>query len=84
VDKADLQRFAGRDWDAVAASKVEHWARLKKARGPAEAVRAAEALRQQVVALRPGWPTEKDRSEDLATHARVAACLRRVLSIPAH
>lgn len=78
VNPQDLHDFARRDWAAVATSKAEHWARCKKEHGWADAVRAAAMLRRQIVVLRPGWPSEEDRSQDLATHARVADCLRRV------
>lgn len=76
--------FALRDWAAVAASKSGHWARQKETHGPGQAIRAAEALLLHVKAIRSDWPTEEDRREDLATHARVGACLRLVVSSPAH
>jgi hypothetical protein len=82
--KAELGDLARRDWDVLTVSKAAHWADQKKRYGPASAIRAAEALRQQVATLRPDWPTEEDRREDLATHARVAACLRIVVSNRAH
>jgi hypothetical protein len=82
--KFEVGDFARRDWEVLAISKSAHWADQKKRHGPAAAIRAAEALRQQVATLRPDWPTKKDRREDLATHARVAACLRVVVSTRAH
>jgi hypothetical protein len=78
VNPQGLLDFARRDWAAVTASKAEHRVRCKKEHGSADAVRAGAALRRHIVALRPGWPTEEDRSQDLATHARVADWLRRV------
>lgn len=80
MNSQDLLDFASRNCTAVTASKAEHWARRRKEHGSAEPVRAAAALRRQIVAMGPGWPTEEDRSEDLATHARVTACLSLVPS----
>jgi hypothetical protein len=84
VNSFDLLDFVRRDWAAIADAKAQHWARRKRLHGPAGALLAGEALRRQVVALRPGWPTEKDRSEDLANHVRVTECLRLVLSARAY
>ncbi len=76
--KSDILAFAHRDWAMLAESKAAHWAKQKKSLGPAEAIRIGDALRRHARALHPGWPTEEDRAQDTATHARVASSLRRV------
>jgi hypothetical protein len=80
MDLSDLARFARRDWGMLGRMKAEHWKGVKKASGAGAALRAGEELRRQTRRLRPNWPTEQDRRRDLATHARVTASLRRVVS----
>ncbi|WP_437576780.1 hypothetical protein [Sorangium sp. So ce887] len=41
-------------------------------------IRIANELRKQVLAQKPGWPSEEERREDLATHLRVLEALDRV------
>lgn len=57
--------------------KADHWRRRKERLGPGEGLRIAAELRAHVLAARPDWPSEAERAEDLATHVRVAADLRR-------
>jgi len=78
VKRADLKAFAERDWAAVADLKVSYWANLKKTSGPGLAIQVGDELRRHAIALHPQWPTDEDRREDLATHARVAAALKSV------
>jgi hypothetical protein len=78
VKRADLKAFAERDWAAVADLKVAYWANLKTTSGPGLAIQVGDDLRRHAIALHPRWPTDEDRREDLATHARVAAALRSV------
>ncbi|MGH9369763.1 MAG: hypothetical protein ACRD3M_19095 [Thermoanaerobaculia bacterium] len=78
--QSDLIAYARRDWALLAQVKAAHWARVKRRSGVVRAVRAGEELRQLVRRIHPEWPTEEDRKRDLATHARVAASLRRVAS----
>jgi hypothetical protein len=40
-------------------------------------LRVADVLRDQAQLLDPTWPHEKDREEDLETHRRIAAALRK-------
>jgi hypothetical protein len=61
--------------------KADHWAKVKKNSGAAEAIRAGEELRKQTRILHPDWPNPQDRRKDLKTHARVAALLGRVVSL---
>jgi len=78
VKREDIQAFAGRDWGLVEQAKRRFWSQRKKTLSPGEALAVAEGLRLHVRALRPEWPSAKERAEDLETHARVGASLRRV------
>jgi len=74
----DVIAFARRDWAAIAALKRQRWATQKSRMTPGEALRIGDELRHHVNAFRHGWPTEKDRRDDLAVHIRVSESLRRV------
>jgi hypothetical protein len=78
VLRADILAFARRDWRAIAASKKQRWERQKASMTPAEALRVGDDLRNYVISLHGGWPTEEDRRNDLAVHIRVSGSLRRV------
>lgn len=75
---SDLRAFAQRDWVMLARAKSAHWAKVKRESGAGEALRTGDELRRHAQSIRPGWPTREDRRLDIATHARVAAALRRV------
>ena len=75
---ADIRAFADRDWRAVEDLKERYWAARGRQLSPAEALRLGDELRQRAQAVRPDWPSEEDRREDLAHHARLAALFRRV------
>jgi hypothetical protein len=77
-DPEDLRAFIERDWDAAARDKERYWRDHKRAHGPAAGILLGEALRRQVIAARPDWPSEEERAEDLATHLRVLDVLQRV------
>ncbi len=74
----DVITFARRDWRAIADAKRRRWAEQKRSMTPAEALNVGDALRDHVSALHDGWPSEEDRSRDLAVHIRVSESLRRV------
>jgi hypothetical protein len=76
--KEDLIAYARRDWQAIAASKRQRWAEQKSKMTAAEALSVGDELRHHAYTLRPGWPTEEDRRQDLASHIRVAEMLRSV------
>jgi hypothetical protein len=78
VRKEDLIAYARRDWQAIAASKRQRWAEQKSQMTAAEALSVGDELRYHAYALRPGWPTEEDRRNDLASHIRVSEMLRSV------
>jgi hypothetical protein len=78
VDSRDILAFARRDWSRVADAKAEYWLSLKGGMTPTEILTLGDDLRRHARAVRPDWPAEVDRAEDLAVHARVAEALRAV------
>jgi len=74
-DPADLRAFAHRPWREMAAAKVAFWKAEKARLGPGEIWAMGDALRAEARALRPDWPSEREREEDLAVHTRVARSL---------
>lgn len=67
-----------REGCALADAKAEHWLSLKLGMTPTEILTLGDDLRRHARAVRPDWPAEADRAEDVAVHARVAEALRAV------
>jgi hypothetical protein len=80
--RSDLQRYLGaylgRDFELLAELKERPRSRAGDRLSPAERIRIAEELRLQARSRRPDWPSDEERADDLAMHARVAELLRRV------
>jgi len=72
-----IGEFVSRDWAAARAAKDRYWRDRVERLGPEEAFRITDELRRQVIARDPEWPRPSERSEDLSSHVRVAALLRR-------
>jgi hypothetical protein len=79
--REDIVRFATRDWRAVEEGKAAYWADWKRRMSPAEVLHLGENLRRHVLTVRPDWPSEPEREQDRATHARVTEALRAVADI---
>ena len=77
-DPDALREFARRDWGLASRAKERYWRDWKRQHGPAAGIRIADELRRQVLAMRPDWPSEREREEDLATHLRLIEVIRRV------
>lgn len=77
-DPEELRRFARQDWAAAQRDKELYWRDWKRQHGPAAGIRIADELRKQVLAQKPGWPSDEEREEDLRTHLRVIEALQRV------
>jgi hypothetical protein len=75
---ADIRAFADRDWRGAEELKERYWAARSRQLSPAEALRLGDELRQWAQAVRPDWPSDEERREDLAHHARLADLFRRV------
>ncbi len=80
VNREQLRAYAGRAWARAAALKQEHWAREFATRGPAATFEAAQALREHMRAVRPDWPTDEERREDLAHHVALKRAIDRAAS----
>jgi hypothetical protein len=65
------------EWKAAARAKERYWREYKRAHGPAAGILIADELRRQVLAMRPDWPSEEERAEDLAMHLRLIDVIRR-------
>ncbi|MGZ5494497.1 MAG: hypothetical protein ACXWHG_12905 [Thermoanaerobaculia bacterium] len=76
--REDVIAFARRDWRAIADFKRRRWAEQKSRITTAQALQVGDELRHHVSSLLAGWPTEKDRQDDLAIHVRVSESLRGV------
>jgi hypothetical protein len=77
VDRDALRRFAQRDWSALADAKRDYWAEQYRTRGPEAARRASLLLLEHARHIQPGFPTEADRSADLASHIETCDRLDR-------
>ena len=87
MEPRDLIAFATRAWTAAGASEREHWVREYAARGEAATFEASQSLWLHMRAVRPDWPSEQERREDLAHHVTLKRLLDRaagaVASLPA-
>ncbi|MBI1876285.1 MAG: hypothetical protein HYS05_20665 [Acidobacteria bacterium] len=78
MKRADVVAFARRDWRLIDEIKASYWVERKRTLPPAEAIRLGDDLRRYVLAVRPAWPSEADRDDDLSVHVRVAEALSAV------
>jgi hypothetical protein len=77
MDAASVRRFVDRPWDLLRAAKRRHWAEEVAARGPEAPLRASRALWLHMRRVRPDWPSDAERAEDLAHHVVLKGCLDR-------
>jgi hypothetical protein len=68
MEPLHARAYVERRWRNAEELKREHWAREFEAHGPAATLRASHALWRHVRLLRPDWPSEADRQDDLAHH----------------
>ncbi len=76
----DLRAFGARDWSVADASKRGYWAERYRASAGEATWAASVALRTHMRQVRPDWPTQRDRDDDLAHHVE----LKRKLDCAAH
>ena len=69
--------YLERAWALTAALKQEHWAREFAERGPAATMAASQALWEHMRRLRPDWPSDEERRDDLAHHLTLKCALDR-------
>lgn len=72
MDPDAIRTFVGRDWQALERSKRQYWARELGEGGPSAALAVWWVLWQHLRAVRPDWPDDAQRAEDLAHHAELA------------
>jgi len=73
----DARAFMARDWSAVAEAKDDAWLALRDADGVPGVMRVAGELWDHARLVKPDWPSDGERADDLASHARVAEMFRR-------
>jgi hypothetical protein len=73
----ELRKYVRRDWRLLEQTKQEFWLNRRRRRSAVAALRVADALREEVRAIRPDWPSPDDRASDLAAHTRLAETLAR-------
>jgi hypothetical protein len=78
MTREEIAAFARRKWQDAERLKAQFWAERKAALSPIAAIGLGDDLRRQARAVRPDWPAEHDRADDLAMHRRVAEALRAV------
>ena len=76
-----MREFAQRDWPAAEAGKREHWVREFAARGPAATLEASVALWRHMRLVRPDWPTDQERHDDLAHHVALKRAIDRAARV---
>ncbi len=76
----DLRAYARRPWHVAAALKQEYWARESAAR-PLATFEVSQALWVHMRQLRPDWPTEAERQEDLAHHVALKRAIDRAARV---
>lgn len=76
MKREDLIAYARRDWSVLAELKRE-FRRARADRGAEASFAAVDALRAQVHAMRPDYPSEADRQADLDAHVLLADRLKR-------
>jgi hypothetical protein len=76
VDRKALRAFASRDWQSAINSKAEYWS-TRFRQDPLSTWHAAQGLLAYVRRLRPSFPSEAARDEDLHAHIALRSRLDR-------
>lgn len=63
-----MREYVGRDWTAREAGKRAHWATVYRRSGWTAVWNAAQSLLTHVRAIRPGFPDDRSRVDDMAHH----------------
>jgi hypothetical protein len=77
VDAPSIRRFVDRPWKLLRAATRRYWAEEVRARGAEAPLRAFRTLWLHMRRVRPDWPSEAERAEDLAHHLELKGCLDR-------
>ena len=81
LNMADLRAYARRAWHLAAAAKRAHWARELAGPGPLATFEASESLREHMCRVRPDWPSERERREDLEHHIALKRAIDRAAGV---
>lgn len=73
----DVRAYAQRAWHVAEALEQEHWARELSERGLLATFTASQALWEHMRALRPDWPSDDERRQDLADHIALKKLIDR-------
>ena len=77
MDASSVRRYLDRPWEVLRAAKRRYWAEELTARGPEAPLQASRALWLHMRRVRPDWPSDAERAEDLARHLELKRCLDR-------
>jgi hypothetical protein len=77
MDPADIRAFVQRARGEVEREKRDYWAKQYAEGSYLRTLEASQALYEHVRRLRPDFPTERDRAEDLAHHVALKQLLDR-------
>ena len=77
MDASSVRRFVDRPWELLRAAKRRYWAEEVAARGPEAPLRASRALWLHMRRVRPDWPSDAERAQDLAHHWELKGYLAR-------
>ena len=80
MDPAAIRAFVQRARSEVEHEKRAYWARQHSERTYRRTLEASHALYEHLRRIRPDFPTERDRAEDLAHHV----ALKRLLDQASH
>ena len=72
-----LRAYARRAWHVDEALEQDHWAHEVAQRGPLATFEASQTLWQHMRALRPDWPSDDERRQDLADHIALKRLIDR-------
>jgi hypothetical protein len=77
IDRDSIRAFVDRDWVGSERRERHHWSQHLRRRGPGANVAASQALFLHMRGLRPDWPSERERAQDLSHHIELARALAR-------
>jgi hypothetical protein len=78
MDLSDIRAYTERDWTLLSELDDRLWSEQLASAGPGALVYAIDAVRRFIRAVRPDWPGDDARAEDLAHHIHLAMVVRRV------
>jgi hypothetical protein len=77
VDATHARAFLRRPWNALTSLEQDHWAREFARRGPAATLEVSRLLWEHMRRVRPDWPSEVERREDLSHHIALKGAIDR-------